>query len=142
MTNYYQLLNVDPKADLNTIKKAFRKEIALYHPDNNKSPVAKERFEELVEAFDILSNEEKRKVYDEMLSYEATNKPVVLEQKEQYEDWKKESKKKSKKWEDFGIEELLLLDIFVLDGGFLGSIFSDDLVDGLTDGIGEIFDLF
>ena len=32
--------------------------------------------------------------------------------------------------------------MFVLDGGFLGSIFSDDLVDGLTDGIGEIFDLF
>ena len=135
MTNYYHLLNVDLKADLNTIKKAFRREVAIYHPDNNKSPEARERFEQLVEAFDILSNEEKREVYDQMLQFEATNKPVIIEKKEQYEDWKKESKKKSKKWEDFGIEELLLLDIFVLDGGFLDSIFSADLLD-------DIFDLF
>ena len=39
-----------------TIKKAFRKEIAIYHPDNNASTEAREKFEQLVEAFDILSN--------------------------------------------------------------------------------------
>ena len=138
MTNYYQLLNIDPKADLNTIKKAFRREVAIYHPDNNKSPEAKDRFEKIIEAFDILSDAEKRKVYDDMLKFEATNKPVVIEQKEQYKDWQKEAKKKSKKYEDFSLEDLLLLDIFVLNGDILDSIFSDDLIDGL----GDIFDLF
>ncbi|MCA0153477.1 DnaJ domain-containing protein [Winogradskyella vincentii] len=142
MTNYYQLLKIDPKADLNDIKKAFRREVALYHPDNNKSPEAKTRFEQIVEAFDILSNPEKRKAYNEMLEFEATNKPVIIEQKEQYKDWQKEAKKKSKKWEDFGLEELLLLDIFVLNGDILGSIFSDNLIDGLTDDLDELLDLF
>ena len=92
MTNYYHLLDIDPKADLNTIKKAFRREVAIYHPDNDKSPAAKERFTQIIEAFDILSNAEKRKVYDEMLAFESTNKPVIIEQKEQYEDWQKEAK--------------------------------------------------
>jgi len=142
MTNYYHLLDIDPKADLNTIKKSFRREVAIYHPDNNKSPEAKERFAQIIEAFDILSDAEKRKVYDEMLAFELTNKPVIIEQKEQYEDWQKEAKTKSKKYESFGLEELLLLDIFVLNIDVLDSIFSDDLLDGISDGISEIFDLF
>ncbi|WP_299368726.1 DnaJ domain-containing protein [Winogradskyella sp.] len=140
ITNYYMLLNIDQSTDLETIKKAFRKEIAIYHPDNNPSPEAKEKFEQLVEAFDILSNEDKRREYDKMLAYEATNKPVIIEQKQQYEDWQKEAKKKSKTYEGIGLEELLLLDIFLLNGDFLDGLLSG--TDELLDGIGDIFDLF
>ena len=140
ITNYYTLLKIDQSADLETIKKAFRKEIAIYHPDNNSSAEARAHFEKLVEAFDILSNEDKRREYDKMLQYEATNKPVVVEQKQQYEDWQKEAKKKSKKYEGIGLEELLLLDIFVLNGDFLDGLLSG--ADGIFDGLGDIFDIF
>ncbi|WP_422105236.1 J domain-containing protein [Winogradskyella sp.] len=140
ITNYYTLLNIDQSADLETIKKAFRKEIAIYHPDNNASPEAREKFEQLVEAFDILSNEDKRREYDQMLKHQATNKPVVIEQKQQYEDWQKEAKKKSKTYEGIGLEELLLIDIFVLNGDFLDGLFSG--ADDILDGIGDIFDFF
>jgi len=140
ITNYYTLLNIDQSADLETIKKAFRKEIALYHPDNNLSPESRERFELLVEGFDILSNKEKRRNYDALLKYEATNKPIVIEQKQQYEEWQKEAKKKSKSYEGIRLEELLLLDIFVLNGDFLDGLLSG--ADGIFDGLGDIFDLF
>ena len=145
MTNYYQLLNIEPNANLETIKKAFRREIAVYHPENNKSPEAKTHFNLLVEAFDILSDSDKRRCYDEMLKYEATNKPIIIEQKQQYEEWQKEAKKKSKKYsEDYSLEDLLLLDLFILNGDMLDGIFSgaDDLIDGVSDGLGDIFDLF
>ncbi|WP_111683590.1 DnaJ domain-containing protein [Winogradskyella tangerina] len=140
IVNYYTLLNIDQSADLETIKKAFRREIAIYHPDNNKSPEAREKFEQLVEAFDILSNEDKRREYDQMLAFEANNKPVVLEQKQQYEDWQKEAKKKSKKYNSIELEDLLLLDIFVLNGDFLDGLLSG--TDGIFDSLEDIFDLF
>ena len=135
--DYYQLLNIEKTADLNTIKKAFRREIALYHPDKNDSPGAKERFEQLIEAFDILSDDSKRKDYDQLLEARKNLTPVLVEQEEAYEEWQKEARKKSKKYRDFGLDDLLLLEIFVLDGSIL-----EGLVDGLTDGLGDIFDLF
>lgn len=143
-TNYYHLLKIDKSATLYDIKKAFRKEIAIYHPDNNSSPEAHLHFEKLVEAFDILSDTAKRYHYDEMLKSEAANKPVVIEQKQQYEEWQKEAKKKSKKYYDYGLEELLLLDLFILNGDFLDGLFSGtgDLLEDLTDGLGDVFDLF
>ena len=138
MTNYYTLLNIETSADLETIKKAFRREVAIYHPEKNASPEAKEHFELLIEAFDILSDPEKRKHYDEMLASEATNKPVVIEEKEQYEEWKKEAKTKSKKYRNYTLEDLLLLDLFILNGDIFEGLFSG--ADELLDGIGDIFD--
>jgi DnaJ-class molecular chaperone len=144
-TNYYQLLKIENSATSYDIKKAFRREIAIYHPDNNSSPEAKAHFEKLVEAFDILSDDTKRYHYDQMLKSEATNKPVVFEQKEQYKEWQKEAKKKSKKYrESYSLEDLLLLDLFILNGDVFDGLLSgaEDIFDGLTDGISEIFDLF
>ena len=142
LQNYYRLLNIDTSADLDTIKKAFRTEIALYHPDNNKSEGAKLRFELLVEAFEILSNPKKRNAYDAMLKASNTNKPVVIEPKSeaQYQEWKKESRKKSDNYWETSLTELLLLDVF-LDAG-LGGLFSGDLLDGMEDTLGDLFDIF
>ena len=144
ITNYYTLLNIEQSADFDDIKKAFRKEIAIYHPDNNKSSDAKVQFDLCVEAFEILSDPKKRRAYDKLLKAQATNKPVVIEQEEQYKEWKEESKKKSKKYYDFGLDELLLLDLFILNGDMLDGLFSgtEDLLDGITDNLGNIFDLF
>ncbi|WP_296386425.1 DnaJ domain-containing protein [Winogradskyella sp.] len=144
ITNYYTLLKIEDSADLYTIKKAFRKEIAIYHPDNNKSSDARAQFELLVEAFDVLSDSEKRSAYDKLLKSQATNKPVVMEQKEQYKEWQEEAKTKAKKYYDFDLEELLLLDLFILNGDILDGLLSGtgDLLDGLTEGLGDVFDLF
>ena len=141
---YYQLLGIEPNADLEAIKRAFRTQIALYHPDNNKSEGARERFDDLVEAFDILSNPKKRERYDEMLKAVATNIPVVIEPKveKEYEEWQKEALKKSDTYWLKDLESLLLLELF-FDVGFSGLFSStDDLLDDIGDSLGDIFDLF
>lgn len=62
----YEILGIDKKADAAAIKKAYRKLAKKYHPDTNKNnPAAAERFKEINEAYDILGNEEKRRLYDE-----------------------------------------------------------------------------
>jgi len=62
--DYYKTLGVDKKASADEIKKAYRKLARKYHPDTNKEPAAEERFKEISEAYDVLSDPEKRKKYD------------------------------------------------------------------------------
>ena len=65
--DYYKILGVDRNADADAIKKAFRKLARQYHPDVNKGDKkAEERFKEINEANDVLSDPEKRKVYDQL----------------------------------------------------------------------------
>src|ERR671916_1628612 len=62
--DYYKTLGVDKKASQDDIKKAYRKLARQYHPDTNKDTGAEERFKEVSEAYDVLSDPEKRKKYD------------------------------------------------------------------------------
>ena len=63
--DYYEILGLKRDADDNAIKKAYRKLAKKYHPDSNAGNVqAEERFKEVTEAYDILSDPEKRKLYD------------------------------------------------------------------------------
>ena len=62
--DYYKTLGVDRKASADEIKKAYRKLARKYHPDTNKEAGAEERFKEISEAYDVLSDSEKRKKYD------------------------------------------------------------------------------
>ncbi len=62
--DYYEILGVPRDADENTIKSAYRKLARQYHPDVNKSPDAEERFKEVNEAYEVLSDTEKRQAYD------------------------------------------------------------------------------
>jgi curved DNA-binding protein len=62
--DYYQTLGVPRDATADAIKKAFRKLARKYHPDVNKSPGAEAKFKEINEAYEVLSDPEKRKRYD------------------------------------------------------------------------------
>ena len=64
--DYYKILGVDKNASQDDIKKAFRKLARKYHPDlNPNDPSAKDKFQEINEANDVVSDPEKRKKYDE-----------------------------------------------------------------------------
>ena len=65
--DYYKILGVEETADADAIKKAYRKLAREYHPDRNPDKKdAEERFKEIQEANDVLSDPEKRKQYDMM----------------------------------------------------------------------------
>jgi curved DNA-binding protein len=63
--DYYKILGVDKKASQEEIKKAYRKLAVKYHPDKNPGDkIAEEKFKEITEANEVLSDPEKRKKYD------------------------------------------------------------------------------
>ncbi len=62
--DYYKILGVDRKASAEDIKKAYRTLARKYHPDTSKEADAEERFKAISEAYDVLSDEDKRRQYD------------------------------------------------------------------------------
>src|SRR5215470_8374495 len=62
--DYYRILGVDRKADDKTIKSAYRRLARKHHPDVAKGKDSAARFQEIAEAYEVLSDPEKRKRYD------------------------------------------------------------------------------
>ncbi|XP_058980534.1 dnaJ protein homolog 1 isoform X3 [Musca domestica] len=62
--DYYKILGIPKTATDDEIKKAYRKLALRYHPDKNKAANAEEKFKEVAEAYEVLSDKSKREVYD------------------------------------------------------------------------------
>lgn len=62
--DYYKILGITKSATDDEIKKAYRKLALRYHPDKNKSPNAEDKFKEVAEAYEILSDKKKREIFD------------------------------------------------------------------------------
>ena len=74
--NFYKILWVEKNATQDEIKKAYRKLAMKYHPDRNKwNKEAEEKFKEIWQAYEVLSDEKKRKNYDTFWSTWASGNP-------------------------------------------------------------------
>ena len=62
--DYYKILGITKTSSDDDIKKAYRKLALKYHPDKNKEPGAEEKFKEVAEAYEILSDPKKKEIYD------------------------------------------------------------------------------
>ena len=71
--DYYETLEVSRDASAPELKKAFKKKAMKYHPDRNPdNPEAAEKFKEAAEAYDVLSDSQKKSAYDQY-GHEAFN---------------------------------------------------------------------
>ena len=70
--DYYEVLGVSKDADDATIKKAFKRLAIKYHPDRNHEEGAEKRFQEINEAYQVLSDPQKRAAYDQF-GFEGMN---------------------------------------------------------------------
>ena len=77
--DYYATLGVKKTATADEIRKAFRKAARKYHPDVNPDKKAEEKFKEISEANDVLSDEKKRKIYDQFGFYSDQIDPATAE---------------------------------------------------------------
>ncbi|XP_016997462.2 dnaJ homolog subfamily B member 4 [Drosophila takahashii] len=63
--DYYKILGIERNASGEDVKKGYRRMALRYHPDKNDHPQAEEQFKEVVAAFEVLSDKEKRQIYDQ-----------------------------------------------------------------------------
>ena len=62
--DFYSVLGVPRNASEEDIKKAYRRQALLFHPDKNKSPGAEEQFKRITEAYSVLTEPDKRRIFD------------------------------------------------------------------------------
>jgi len=77
MSNHYETLGISKEATEEEIKKAYRTLSLKYHPDRNPSPDAKTKFQEISEAYEILSDSNKRQEYDHHQQYGGRQHPFA-----------------------------------------------------------------
>lgn len=86
--DFYEVLGLSKGADPAAIKKAYRKLAKKYHPDTNKGSASlEEKFKEITEAYEILSDAEKKKLYDKygMLAFECGFDAEMLRKRDAFE---------------------------------------------------------
>ncbi|MEG2348340.1 MAG: DnaJ domain-containing protein [Clostridia bacterium] len=99
MKNYYDILEINQNASEDIIKKVFKIQVKKYHPDivpEEKKSVAEEKIKELNEAYEVLSSQEKKNIYDEELKVFLSNNFELQTLKEENSLLKKEIEEKTK----------------------------------------------
>ena len=76
--DYYKTLGLARSATNDDVKKAYRKMALKFHPDKNKSAGAEERFKEIAEAYEVLSDKKKREIYDQYGEEGLKGEPDVV----------------------------------------------------------------
>ena len=78
MQDHYEKLGVSPGTTTDLIKAAYRKKAAQYHPDKNQAPDAAMRFREVQEAYEVLSDAERRKAFDDYRQRSLIEDPLAV----------------------------------------------------------------
>lgn len=76
MRDPYEALGIPPTASADEIKTAYRKAARLYHPDRNPAPSAAERFRGIQAAYEVLSDEARRRDYDALRRRNLIDDPL------------------------------------------------------------------
>ena len=76
MTDHYAALGLASSATLADIKKAFRTQASLYHPDKNAAANAADRFGAVQAAYDVLSDPDRREAYDDNRRRNLLDSPI------------------------------------------------------------------
>ena len=78
LKDYYKILSIESNANAEEIKKAYRKLALKYHPDINKSSMANDNFMQINEAYRVLIDDQKRKLYDINLKYGLETRELII----------------------------------------------------------------
>ncbi|MDP1565948.1 MAG: J domain-containing protein [Polaromonas sp.] len=76
MTDHYTALGLNSAATLADVKKAFRQQASFWHPDKNDHPQAAERFRAVQQAYEVLSDADKREAYDDNRRRNLLDSPI------------------------------------------------------------------
>ncbi len=69
-TDFYQVLGVGRDVDKADLKKAYRQQARKFHPDVNKEAGAEDKFKQISAAYEVLSDDQKRSIYDRQAKYQ------------------------------------------------------------------------
>lgn len=109
MKNYYEILGLGKNASTDDVKRAYRKKAMLYHPDKNGDHNANELFIEVSEAYEILSNENNRKQYDQLYepNFTSSSVPIHGTKQNDFDQIVNESRMKAEAYAKLKLNELL-----------------------------------
>ncbi len=87
MKNYYKILKVQEEAHASDVKAAFRQLAKTEHPDVNKTEGSKQRFIEILEAYQVLSNNESKVAYDFKRKQAVHRSDLLMRKESEYKEW-------------------------------------------------------
>ncbi|MDB5929839.1 MAG: heat shock protein DnaJ domain protein [Polaromonas sp.] len=80
MADHYTILGLSSTATLADVKKAFRQKASFWHPDRNAAPDAAERFRTVQQAYEVLSDADRRQAYDDNRRRNLLDSPLETAQ--------------------------------------------------------------
>ncbi|CAN5576786.1 hypothetical protein BH10BAC4_BH10BAC4_08260 [soil metagenome] len=86
MKNYYRILRISRQASEEEIKRAYWRLALVFHPDKNQSPESASLFQEINEAYEVLSDQDKKVIYDQLLNASFVSTTVDVEPQRVHRD--------------------------------------------------------